>query len=126
MKEAPKIARPALTEMRTVQPAVDLKTPAPERELPLLPSKQAAPKSLHLRLEKRDVDPTQLLVGFRNVLDVLVRLAQELLFEVDQVRIHRAPVGDVVGGVVRPVFAVQQPAEVDDPLGEMGRFHCRP
>src|SRR5713101_10171652 len=91
-----------------------------------LPELEAAPEPLELRLEERDIDPGELLLCIGNLLDVLARLAEQLLLEADQVRVDGAPMPDVVRVVVVPVLALVQPGEIDDPFHEVERFHRRP
>src|ERR1700704_4927661 len=91
-----------------------------------LPELQAAPEPLHLLLEERDVDPSQLLLCLGNLLEVLARLTEQTLLEPDQVGVDGAPMADVVRVESVPVLAVQQPVEIDDSLYENGRGHRPP
>src|ERR1700694_3712527 len=91
-----------------------------------LPEGKPAPESLLLREQKWDVDPAQLLIGFRNLLDVFARLTEQVLLETNQVRVDGAPMPHVVRVVAIPVLAFQQPIEIDQTSREIGRFHRGP
>ena len=91
-----------------------------------LPERKSAPEPLHLFPQERDIDPGQLLLCLGNLLDVLARLPEQTLLELDQVGVDGTPMPDVIGVEIVPVLALQEPVEIDDSLQEIGRFHRRP
>src|SRR5205807_3055003 len=59
-------------------------------------------------------------------LDLRLRLGEESFFEAHPFRVDRAPVRNVLGILAVAILPVRHPAEVQNPLREVGRLPQQP